>query len=297
MDSSNTTAATFKIEGWSGGNPHHIRVKNAELKANTPSKGLIHVHAAALLSGIIGGNEFINLRIHGGGQSGVTAMYGFYIQSSDNLIDGCEIYDVAGAGIQNYNGYGQLADRNIYRNNYIHHISRGDQDNRAWGITIYSTSSGTQVYNNVIDNLSGNGGPVRGIEIAASNVLIGNNTVYGVAGEGVAIVKGSSNIVRNNISYNNKTNYTDLGSSTTASSNMFSGSTPIFANSGAGDFRLQPGSPGIDQAVTISAISTDRSGTPRPQGSGYDIGAYELQASQQAEGPAPPTDISIVVVN
>ena len=296
MDSSNTTAATFKVEGWSGGNPHHIRVKNAELKANTPSKGLIHVHLAALQAGIIGGNEFINLKVHGGGQSGVTAMYGFYVQSSDNLVDGCEIYDVAGAAIQNYNGYGQLADRNIYRNNYIHHITRGDQDNRVWGVAIYSTSSGTQVYNNVIDSLPGNGGPVRGIEIAGSSVLIGNNTVYTVAGEGVVIVKGSSNIVRNNISYNNRANYTDLGSGTSASNNMFSGPSPVFVNSAAGDFRLQPESPGIDQAATISAIPTDRSGTPRPQGSGYDIGAYELQAAQQT-APLPPTDIRIVVVN
>jgi hypothetical protein len=42
------------------------------------------------------------------------------------------------------------------------------------------------------------------------------------------------------------------------------------------DFSLQDTSPAIDAGVTITGISNDFKGTSRPQGSAYDIGAYEF---------------------
>jgi hypothetical protein len=40
---------------------------------------------------------------------------------------------------------------------------------------------------------------------------------------------------------------------------------------------LQPGSPCVDVGVDLSAHhTTDKDGMPRPQGIGWDIGAYEL---------------------
>jgi hypothetical protein len=41
------------------------------------------------------------------------------------------------------------------------------------------------------------------------------------------------------------------------------------------DFHLTPGSPAIDKGVPTGA-ATDIDGNPRPQGNGFDIGAYEL---------------------
>ena len=52
---------------------------------------------------------------------------------------------------------------------------------------------------------------------------------------------------------------------------------PQFVDPDNGDFRLKPGSPGIDAGATIEAIKTDILGTPRPQGKAFDIGAYELK--------------------
>jgi hypothetical protein len=54
---------------------------------------------------------------------------------------------------------------------------------------------------------------------------------------------------------------------------------PRFVNVGGKDYRLQPGSPAVDAAVpsTGPGIDHDFAGTPRPQGSRKDIGAFELE--------------------
>jgi hypothetical protein len=43
------------------------------------------------------------------------------------------------------------------------------------------------------------------------------------------------------------------------------------------DYRLTPDSPAVDVGVALPAVSTDRDGTHRPNGSGLDVGAYELR--------------------
>ncbi len=43
----------------------------------------------------------------------------------------------------------------------------------------------------------------------------------------------------------------------------------------AGDYHLQPGSPAIDAGTATEAPAADLEGTPRPQGTGFDMGAYE----------------------
>jgi len=50
---------------------------------------------------------------------------------------------------------------------------------------------------------------------------------------------------------------------------------PLFTDGAGGDLRLQSGSPALDQGATIPGLSEDYDGTPRPQGAGVDIGAFE----------------------
>jgi hypothetical protein len=50
---------------------------------------------------------------------------------------------------------------------------------------------------------------------------------------------------------------------------------PIFVNPAADDFHLLPSSPAIDKGITLSNVLDDFEGKPRPQGNGYDMGAYE----------------------
>src|SRR5207302_55096 len=54
---------------------------------------------------------------------------------------------------------------------------------------------------------------------------------------------------------------------------------PLFVNLAAGDFHLQSGSPLIDKGTTLSQVTNDYDGVSRPQGAGYDIGAFEYFAS------------------
>lgn len=51
---------------------------------------------------------------------------------------------------------------------------------------------------------------------------------------------------------------------------------PKFVNPAAGDFHLQEDSPAIDKGSSVDAPNVDFDGVTRPQGAGYDIGAYEF---------------------
>ena len=51
---------------------------------------------------------------------------------------------------------------------------------------------------------------------------------------------------------------------------------PLLSSPGAGNFTPLSGSPAIDAGLTIPAVTTDKSGVPRPQGSAFDMGAFEL---------------------
>ncbi|MCD4697955.1 MAG: T9SS type A sorting domain-containing protein, partial [Bacteroidales bacterium] len=50
---------------------------------------------------------------------------------------------------------------------------------------------------------------------------------------------------------------------------------PLFVNLSENDFHLTENSPCIDAGDSINAPDFDFDGNPRPQGAGYDIGAYE----------------------
>jgi hypothetical protein len=51
--------------------------------------------------------------------------------------------------------------------------------------------------------------------------------------------------------------------------------TTVFAGATVGNLHLTAGSPAVDRGKATAA-TTDADGNPRPQGSGFDIGAYEL---------------------
>jgi hypothetical protein len=67
---------------------------------------------------------------------------------------------------------------------------------------------------------------------------------------------------------------------------------PRFFNLDAGDYHLTPSSPARDAGLTIDGWSqpVDRDGIPRPQGSAWDIGAYEFVVAR----PAPPAALRLL---
>jgi parallel beta-helix repeat protein len=53
---------------------------------------------------------------------------------------------------------------------------------------------------------------------------------------------------------------------------------PLFVNPASDDFHLRGGSPAIDAGIALAEVINDFDGNTRPQGAGYDIGAFEFLA-------------------
>ena len=82
-------------------------------------------------------------------------------------------------------------------------------------------------------------------------------------------------MLRNNILTGNKSpNVYDRSMTTIADHNMKDGN-PHFREPAANDFHLLADSPAKDAGVTIAEVRSDHDGISRPQGEGYDRGAYE----------------------
>lgn len=258
-----------------GSNPHHIRIKNAELiigSDGVTDQGTHSAHLgvlnAANYAGCIGGNEFLNLTVHGGGDAGDYST-AFYIETGNNLVDGCNCYDVAGWSIQSWNDYGFDPDGNIFRNNIVHDNTRSP-DGRMDGIVNGGTN--TQIYNNLVYRIGGSasGG---GIYCYKGSGWVYNNTVYGGGLEGIiAEIYATDTVIRNNIAYLNAGgNFRNNGTRITADHNLTNGTNPLFTNPAGGDFTLAGGSPAL-AAGTTPFTSADRLGTP--WGSPPNMGCY-----------------------
>lgn len=253
---------------------NHIRVTNAEVH-NIYGQAIQGGFNASVPTHHI---ELINLAVHdngyptvisepppvGPGGSGGRYDHGLYMTVPDLLIERCNFYANSGNGIQIYWEGGANANNTIIRNNRIH-------DNLGDVNVTLNYGDNIQFYNNIVYNAS------SGVHVRYSvpNPRIYNNTIYGhTGGYGIYIGSEATNgIFRNNLVYNNGTPFQNDGSGTTASNNL--STNPSFVNAGTGDFHLQLGSLSIDTGFTVSAVTTDFDGVTRPQGSAYDVGAYE----------------------
>jgi hypothetical protein len=301
--SSATQIVGIKISGGTsgGGGAHHIRYKNAELRMGRwdatfyEGNHAFGIDVADEHQTGIGFNEFTNLTIHGSGGSNFA--YGIYVHTSDNVIDGCHIYDVGHSGIQMYNEYpgNPRASRNVIKNCRIHDIVQSGNGQR---IGIQIVADDTLLMNNVIYRLNANfsGDDGTAISVRGNGNKIINNTLTENGTRTMDLATTNAE-VKNNIGYRNTVDgISDYGSSATvAVANLF-GVNAGFVNAAAGDFRLQSNSPAVDSGTTVAIVQTDIVGTQRPSGSGYDIGAFEYgdASASSATGPPPPTGLRIV---
>jgi uncharacterized repeat protein (TIGR01451 family)/CSLREA domain-containing protein len=71
---------------------------------------------------------------------------------------------------------------------------------------------------------------------------------------------------------------------------------PLASNGGPTQtMELLAGSTAVDTGATVASVTTDQRGGPRPQGSGYDIGAYERSAIEDVgiSDPPSPNPVSV----
>ena len=293
------TNGVIVISAWQGGNAHHIRFKNAEIisggdgvPGGGTSQSVLGVLLVNDLDGSIGANEFLNLRMHGGGDPG-DLTYAFYIQSDDNIIDGCDLYDQQGFGIQIYNSNrGGTPQNNIIRNSQIHDTTRTVDGYSTVGIMV--SGAGTQIYNNLIWGMRNAGSESFGILLyggGAANNMIYNNTLYDNQTYGIFLYGNTSgSVLKNNIIFRHDQDLVNNGTATVTATNLF-GVDPIFL--GDGSFRLKASSPAKDTGSPVTGLSKDFAGIARPQGQGYDIGAYEMAPVSAA--PSAPQNVRITV--
>ncbi len=276
---------TVALKATNLGEPHHVRIQNATITAFTgdnsvygASEGAMGIEYHGAKPVLIGGFEFINLTITGGGRPGTGSFvengYGIYLAGPNNVVAGCIIYDNKGAGIQIFNDDGGSPDNNTVKNCRIFNQSRNANIGQLYGIICYGNNN--QLYNNLIYNISGPGSDPggQGLAIAGTSTQVLDNTVSACFREGI-IIAGSSNVARNNISYGNGTDYSNIGSGTTHSNSIDNGTNPLFRDAGASDYRVFGTSPAVGAGIGISYIPIDFVGAPRPTSGPCTAGAYE----------------------
>jgi len=189
----------------------------------------------------------------------------------------------------------------IYRSTITGH-AHGNSQNGAVGvrdggivdscIVTNNTMGGVYFRNGYVLNtlIADNGGQGIHGNFGARDYL--NNTVVNNGGYGITLGASAAATVANSIFYGNAAGgydgaglgnaswFHNLGPEITDGAVIVGNITnaPQFISST--DYRLQPGSPGVDAGMDLTSlgITTDIVGTPRPTGAAFDIGCYELAA-------------------
>ena len=254
----------------------------------------------------VGGTDVFEVKnnlVHHGPKEGICIKDG----SSNGKVFGNEVHHTARVGF-----YVDAQDEHTYGIEVYGNVSHDCVEN---GFALASEVGGLleniKVYNNVAYNNGWCGLQVTSCCVAThpmSNIQIVNNTFYnnGVQwGGGLYIENPSAQgvVIRNNLCSQNLTFQIAVNQDVpvahySADHNLIDGfrddsaeirgtdyveGDPQFVNASEADFHLQESSPAIDKGSPLDAPVNDYEGNIRPQGAGYDIGAYE-------HGAGPPTE-------
>jgi hypothetical protein len=207
--------------------------------------------------GIISGALVERNIIHDNGRSGGSGIncdgvQGSVIQNNllnNNHASGISLYVIDGAdGSKN----------NLVVNNTI--IEAADA---RWAVNIQDGSTGNTVLNNILFNNH----PWHGSISISANSLPGFSSDHNIV-EGRFTTDDGNSVLT----------LSQWQSQTGQDGNsIIAGQASVFRNVVANDYHLSATSPAIDNGVPVTDVTTDIEGDPRPQGSGWDIGAYEYK--------------------
>jgi parallel beta-helix repeat protein len=217
-----------------------------------------------------------NVKAHGN-EVFHTAAVGFYVDAQDDYTHDIEVYgNVSHDGVEN--GFALASE-------------------------VGGLLENVKVYNNTAYANGWTGLQVTACCIAThpmSDIWIVNNTFYdngrGEWGGGIYLENPQAQgvVIRNNLLSRNLTFQlaVDPMAGFTADHNLIDGfrggegeitgdacveGDPQFVDAAGADFHILETSPAVDQGSAMAAPVMDFDGTPRPQGSGFDIGAFEYR--------------------
>jgi uncharacterized protein YjdB len=172
--------------------------------------------------------------------------------------------------------YHGVGDNVLIRNNLFYQLVHG------WAIHRYNGGGGSVDGLTIVNNTFAFPNPNRVGQIViaggTTNLVIANNVFYQPPTAGIWFDASDGGtwagaLVENNLS-------TNAISTPSVSGVTFVGNIqntdPLLLNAAGFDFHLLTGSPAIDAGMTLLNVPNDFDGVTRPQGAGYDIGAYEF---------------------
>jgi hypothetical protein len=238
--------------------------------------GCLHINGDESVGGdgiisglLIESNKFIGCYDNGINMDGV--------QSStfrNNLIYGSGRHALRGYRIDGAQGPKNLQ---IYNNTFV--VPAGVD---SWAVKLTADLGGHTIFNNILLNEGSSGG----------SLCVSNNSLY-----------SDNNLTVNRMSRDGENTVISLSTwkSQTGQDNnsATSSSAALFVSPGNANYHLKSGSPAINAGRanlnSIAAASSDMDNNVRPQGTGYDIGAYEyVEDGGGSNPPAPPTGLRVV---
>ena len=142
--------------------------------------------------------------------------------------------------------------------------------NANWGMLFSDGARDIHVYNNTVVGaqmecirlLAGSGEGETG-DVGSYHPVAVNNIVVN-CGTGISTDGAVNPVVSHNLFFN-------AGMAGTNALNA----DPLFVNEAQGDYRLQPDSPAVNSGTEVNAPRDAIDGVLRPQGAGFDRGAFE----------------------
>ncbi len=185
----------------------------------------------------------------------------------DSKIFNNLLYNNHATGIAMYQIDGAEGSKNnkIYNNTIVH-----PADGR-WAILIVNASTGNTIYNNILINNHSFRGSIC-IDDLSKTGFVSN---YNLLENRLSNDDGNSNM--------SLTSWQALGYDT--HSQIVIPENQLFVDNNNGDFHLLSSSQPINigTALVSSVVTIDKDGVTRPQGNGFDIGAYEFLSTISVE--------------
>ena len=234
---------------------HNVVLDHVEIRNNDYHAGLYvsDVSDVQILSCYVHDNGRFDMETDALGQHPINVDQGIYwaASSGTNRIANCLLEHNRAANLQLFAGSGKITGLTVVENTIVKAMNSG--------VLIGKGADGNVFANNIVsmNSQQTNNGQIRLADDASNNVIDTNiawcrkNNLNGVD---KSTLSGRGNVVRSLMVED-----------------------PRFVNFPGGDYRLGPGSPAINAALSVDGESVDMDGVRRP--SRPSLGAYEYKSS------------------